>query len=180
MKAWKDVRACVWAFFFCRCTNNSLSLSPFHVQVSSLSFLKLYTRGSKIQSSSVFPHRRTTADRTTAGCDPFPSKKKIRSCKKQIKVHIHFQTLHIRERQFTPFFLVFSALLSFEQIVHAVRGCDTLKTFHFGWRTFTNGGGGWCGGVTRFAPKQSHRVTDDFAEGAQFNTSCWDLFDPSP
>lgn len=180
MKAWKDVRACVWAFFSADVQTILSHSLLFMFKCPVCRFWNYTLEGAKYKAPQSFHTGGQQRTERLRAAIRFHLKKKIRSCKKQIKVHIHFQTLHIRERQFTPFFLVFSALLSFEQIVHAVRGCDTLKTFHFGWRTFTNGGGGWCGGVTRFAPKQSHRVTDDFAEGAQFNTSCWDLFDPSP
>ena len=83
-------------------------------------------------------------------------KKKIRTCKKQNKVHTFIFKLCISEKgSLQPSSYHPRHYFPFEQIVHAVRGCDTLKTFHFGWRTFTNGGGRCvCGGVTRLISRR--------------------------
>lgn len=70
------------------------------------------------------------------------------SCTQQTKYKLHLKLCMLKKK--TYFFSIPVQYFSLDKLF-VLRDCDTLKTFHFGWRTFTNG----SGGVRRFSCRGS-------------------------
>lgn len=166
--------------FLCSCTNNSYT--PFVIKCPVCHFQNYSLEGVNTKHFSTSTLRRQKWTKRTTG-----------SLDSLFIIHLYLQSNTLHSKQYTNYISITFYYWKAVYILHTaplsipvqyfsldklfvLRDCDILKTFHFGWRTFTN-----SRGVTRFSPKQSHWMfmppEDDFAKGRWFNTACWTVFD---